>query len=102
MLDRGYPQILPGQLCDIEAHKTNAGTYGINDTFRITQIIHKYTPQGFTTQLDVTNDLVNTFSAGPGEQLSALAKVLYVDPEAKSLKSSGIDELVERLSIDYA
>jgi hypothetical protein len=50
----------------------------------------------------LTDDLVNSFGSGPGEQLSALAKVLYVDPEAKSLKSSGVDELVERLSINYA
>lgn len=98
---KGTPDILPGQQVYINAHKAY-NTYRIADTFRATQIIHHFENTKFSTQLDLTDDLVNSFGSGPGEQLSALAKVLYIDPEAKSLKSSGVDELVERLSIDYA
>ena len=97
---KGAQDILPGQQVYIQAHK-HYSTYAIGDTFRVTQAIHSFKNNQFSTQLDLTDDLVNSFSAGPAEQLSALAKVLYVDPEAKSLKSSGIDALVERLSVDY-
>ena len=97
---KGIQDILPGQQVYINAHKSY-NTYNIADTYRTTQIIHKFKGNSFTSQLDLTDDLLNSFGSGPGEQLSALAKVLRVDPEAKSLKSSGIDELVERLSVDY-
>ena len=97
---KGIQDILPGQQVYINAHKSY-NTYNITDTFRATQIIHKFEGNKFHTQLDLTDDLINSFGSGPGEQLSALAKVLYVDPEAKSLKSSGVDDLVARLSVDY-
>lgn len=97
----GAHDILPGQKVYVNAHKKSDGTYAIAEAFRATQIIHNFTPQGYTTKLDLSNDLVNSFGSGPSEQLSAVAKLFFVDPEAKSLKFSGIDEFVDRLSVDY-
>jgi hypothetical protein len=97
----GAVDVLPGQLVYINADKQSSGSYRIADSFRIKQITHQFTADGFFTVLDLTDDLVNTFAVGPNNLLSELARVQYVDPEAKSLKSGGIDTLVNRLSKDY-
>jgi len=93
--------ILPGQLVAVK-HDWRYGTkYGIDEDYRIQQVHHHFGAKPQTT-LTVTNDLTNSFAAGPSEALSALARALFYDPEAKSLKTTGIDTLVQRLSIDYA
>lgn len=100
------PDILPGQLIHIHHNKRLDGTtYRINSDFRVQNIVHNFQLPKPTTTLDVTSDVINTFAKGhdasPSANLSALHRLVYVDPEAKSLKTTGIDTLVNRLSVDY-
>jgi hypothetical protein len=97
--------IYPGQLVHIHGTKRPGGTFRVNSDFRVQQIIHTVSKGGASTTLDLTDDVKNTFATGhassPTAQLSALKKALFVDPEAKSLKSGAVDELISRLSKDY-
>lgn len=97
----GMVDVLPGQFVHCHGEKQN-GTFRIDENFRIKEIQQDFTEYGklFTT-LRVTNDLVNTFAKGPADLASLYRNVLFTDPEAQSLKATGIDPLVPRLSKDY-
>ncbi len=98
--------IKPGQLVHINYNLQPSGSYRVDSNFRVQQAIHNFQTPNPTTTLDLTDDMINTFAKGheasPTSQLAALHKALFVDPEAKSLKTTGVDELVQRLSHDYA
>lgn len=96
--------VLPGQLIHIHSDKQVDGSFRVDSDFRVQQIIHEFAKRAVTI-LDLTDDVVNIFAKGhaasPSANISALAKVMFTDPEAKSLKTTGIDTLVTRLSKDY-
>lgn len=97
----GIVDILPGQWVHIHAEKTN-GTYRINDDFRVKQVQQQFLGfHEFYTTLSLTDDLLNTFAKGPAELVSGYYKTVFTDPEAQSLKTTGVDPLVPRLTIDY-
>lgn len=98
----GLVTIQPGQLVHIHADKTSSGTFRIDADFRAKRITHNLNEAGFTTTLELTDDVVNTFTKSPSEVASVLLQAIYADPEAQSLKSSGIDLFAARLSVDYA
>jgi len=98
----GIVDVLPGQKFHIHADKQYSGTFRIDSDFRTKEIQHAFTNQGFVTTLFLTDDVVRSFAKGsPSEMASVLAQVLYTDPEAHNLKSTGTDRLVPRLSQDY-
>lgn len=97
----GLVTILPGQLVHVHADKTSSGTFRVDGDFRAKRITHDISEEGFTTTLELTDDVVNTFTKSPSEVASILLQAIYSDPEAQSLKSSGIDLLTARLSVDY-
>lgn len=98
----GIIDILPGQWLHIHADRQHSGgTYRVDSDFRVKRIIHNFNNKGFTTRLELTDDMVNTFAKGPSHLSSVLSHVLFTDPEALSLKSTGIDPQVPRLSKDY-
>lgn len=97
----GIVDILPGQWVHIHAEKTN-GTFRIDDDFRVKQVQQDFLGfHEFYTTLSLTDDLTNTFAKGPAEVISEYHKTLFIDPEAQSLRATGIDTLVPRLSINY-
>lgn len=97
----GIVDVLPGQLTHLHAEQQPAGTYRIDADFRVVLITHTFDRRGFRTQLDVTDDVTNSYTYGPHQKLREMARVLYTDPEAKNVKGSGVDLLVSRLSVDY-
>jgi len=97
----GIVDVLPGQQIHPHANKQASGSYRIDKDFRIKRILHSFNVAGFTTTSQVTDDLTNTFAKGPSDLASLFSSVMFVDPEAQSLKAMGIDTLVPRLSKDY-
>jgi hypothetical protein len=97
----GIVDVLPGQKIHVHADQQASDTFRVDSTFRIKEIVHSFTQTGFTTTLDVTDDLTNTFAFGYMNMVRTLAKAFYIDPEAQNLKASGVDTLVSRLSKDY-
>lgn len=97
--------VLPGQLVHVHAGLRSIGSYRVNDDFRIKEVTHRFTADAALTVLDVTDDVKNTFALGSdysvSRNLSALYRVLHVDPEAKNLKASGLDPLIQRLTVIY-
>lgn len=98
----GIIDLLPGQFIHPHAAKKADGTFRIDDAnFRVKQVNLTFKKNGFRTVTQVTDDLTNSFAKGPTELLSAYYKVVFTDPEAQSLRATGIDVLVPRLSVDY-
>ncbi len=64
----GLPDILPGQRVTVTA--PSAGLSGIS--LRVLEVRHQFSKAGFTTDLDLTDDLTNYQSVSP----VALAKLL--------------------------
>jgi len=100
----GIVDILPGQKIHVKADEYSSGNYRVDSDFRVKQIIHTFEPLplGFRTTLELTDDLINTFAKSPSDVFSTLKKAVFVDPEAKNLKSAGINPLVPRLLKGYA
>ena len=101
----GAPDALPGQLFYIESDQVTgvpgAGTYRIEDTFRAKEVLHTWGDRKFLTTLDLTDDLKNTHALGFADHVETLYKLMGTDPDAKNLRSSGVDVLIPRLSLDY-
>jgi len=97
----GIVDLLPGQYMHIHAAKRNSGAFRIDTNFRAKQINWAFKENGFRTVTQITDDLESTFSKGQAELMSAYYKVVFTDPEAQSLRATGIDVLVPRLSVDY-
>lgn len=97
----GIVDMWPGMWVHIHAEKTN-GTFRIDSDFRVKEVQHEFSGlHEFYTSLMLTDDMNNSFAKGPSEMMSIYRNVVFIDPEAQSLKTTGIDPLVPRLSVDY-
>lgn len=94
---------LPGQKTRINACVKQDGTYRIDENFRAIEVIHRFSTEGATTTLNLTNDLTNCHAKGVPTQASLLAEYVGAleHKEAKNLKGSGLDPLIPRLTEDY-
>jgi len=97
----GAIDALPGQKVHVDADLQSNGVYRVAKVFRAKEVVHNFTTNGFTTTWDLTDDLTNSFAVGYANLLSALSRVIYVDPEAKNLKASGLDTMIPHLAKDY-
>jgi len=97
----GIVDILPGQIIHGHAEQKSDGTFRIDSDLRIKQTSQMFRENGFRTTLQVTDDLINSFAKTPVELASVVYQMAFIDPEAKSLRATGVDPLVTRLSIDY-
>jgi len=97
----GITDILPGQKVHIHADKQSSGAFRVDKNFRCKEIVHTFNTDGFRSTLHLTDDLTNTFAKGPIGYRDLYSKVMFVDPEAQSLKTTGLDPLVPRLAKAY-
>lgn len=97
----GAPDLLPGQLVHIHANKTN-GSFNIDDDFRVTNVRHSFTAQGFTTQVSVTDDLYNSITPKTYSLANVLVnQLLGKDRESMNLKSQAVDLTTPILAETY-
>jgi len=98
--------ILPGQLVHTHACKKSDNTFRIDKDLRIKEIQHiiRPEPEGFSTTLNLTDDVYSTHAFGAPTRASILAKYAGAlgHGQARDLKGSGIDILIPRLSKNYA
>lgn len=99
----GAVDILPGQKIYVEACQQSGGSYRIDDDFRVVELKHLFTPEGFTTTLNLTDDVTNSHAFGVPTQWSILKEYAGAlgHAEAKNLKGSGVDILIPVLSNSY-
>jgi len=97
----GIVDILSGQKVHVHADKQSSGSFRVDSDFRVKVAEHNFSESGFTTTLQLTDDLANSFAKGPADLLGALKKAVFVDPEAKNLTVGHLDTSVPRLSVDY-
>lgn len=98
-----HEDILPGQTLQIYAGKRLDGTYRWSNTpMRAKQITHIVDDNGFRTQIELTSDVTNSNVIGNKSAWDILMENAGAlgHGQAKDLKSSGIDELIERLAWD--
>lgn len=97
------PTMLPGQLIHIHSAQKANLDYRVDENFRVTQLIHNIALKPWSTTINLTNDLLNSFAFGPPTRASVLAEHVGAlkHQEAHNLKGSGIDVLIPRLSKDY-
>lgn len=97
------PTMLPGQFVHIHSAQKADDSYRVDENFRVTQLIHNISLKPWSTTINLTNDLVNSFAFGPPTRASVLAEHVGAlkHREAHNLKGSGIDVLIPRLSKDY-
>ncbi len=98
----GAIDALPGQKVHVHADKQADGTtFRVDMDMRAKQVTHNFNANGFTTTWDLTSDVTNSFAVGYSNVLATLANVIYVDPQAKNLKATGLDTLIQHLAVDY-
>jgi hypothetical protein len=98
------PGLYAGQLVHIHARPNSAGTYQINQDFRVTQYTHSLTPQSWTTKLTLTSDLINGLSRASYESLNEANKAIrpeFQDAQATGIKMRDIDITQPILGVDY-
>jgi len=95
------PEILPGQKVHCHADKQASASFRVDSDFRIKEVIHQFNKAGFSTALDLTDDLTNTYALGYANMFEIWSKAYRIDPEAQNLKASGVDVKIPRLSKDY-
>jgi hypothetical protein len=86
---RFIPSAKAGQLVHIHAKKTSAGTFNIDDDFRITEVVHSVTDQEYTTSLDVTTDVTNSHARTRFGDIRTVLKASrpeFQDRQASSMK----------------
>lgn len=85
----GIPDILPGQRITVTAPSANLSAA----TLRILEVRHSYSKSGFTTELDLTDDLTNYQSLSP----ISLAKLLTTQDMPGYRKKEEHDVAMEEL-----
>jgi len=96
--------ILPGQTVHLHCgQKRDGSTYRFDDNYRCTRVEHQVSVQGYKTVLTVTDDETNSFTVGSIEnwQIMQEQALSLSGGEARQFKSSGVDNLISRLSKDY-
>jgi hypothetical protein len=86
--------LLPGQQVHVHAKKQASGAFRIDDTFRVTRFVHNMNQSGYTTRVEVTDDLVNAYPRPMPTQLNTLLGAVrpeFQDRQATSLKTRQID-----------
>lgn len=86
--------IMPGQKIHIHAKKKMDGTFKIDADFRVTNVTHNLLNSGFTTELDVTSDVVNARPRSIPSKMNVALKAVrpeFQDRQASSIKARNID-----------
>lgn len=97
--------LLPGHWIHIHAKKKPDGVYRIDSDFRVTKITHNITPQGFTSTVEVTDDLTNSHARTAYEnqnKIWASQRPDTQDRAATSQKMGDLDIRVARLTETYS
>lgn len=97
--------ILPGQIQAIQCNKQRDGTYKIDDDFRILEVHHTITRNGGTTELTVTDDIINGIARDPTNSYNNMQRAVSPDFQTTTnadLKARDIDILQAILETNYA
>jgi len=99
----GAIDLLPGQKTHIHACQKSDGNFRIDKDMRVMELTHTFSKEGFTTILNLTDDVLNSHAFAVPTAYSLLQEYAGAlgHAEAKNLKGSGIDILIPRLSKDY-
>lgn len=101
---RMIKDILAGQWVHIHAKKNSGGTYQIDGDFRVTQVRQIIDAKGYQTELEVTNDLTNSYPRTALDSQAAIAKAQrpeFQDRQATGIKMRDIDITQPILAVDY-
>ncbi len=94
---------LPGQKTHVHAHKKADGTFRTDKDFRIKELTHVFELPNPYTIFNVTDEVAVSHGMGAPSAQSLL--IQYAGPlgnaEAKNLKASGIDILINGFLKDY-
>jgi hypothetical protein len=96
--------LLPGERLHIHAKLNSAGVYQVDDDMRVPRLTHHIAPTGFTSEIDLTTDVINSHPRAAHNDLNAVfaaTRPEFQDRQAASLKAGGIDINVPRLEKDY-
>jgi len=98
------PDLLPGQTLHIHACKQEDGTFRINKDMRVKDLRHIVnSTAGFTTILNLTDDVTNTHAFGVPNQYTLMKQYAgaLAHSEARNLKGGALDNAIPRLSVNY-
>lgn len=98
------PDLLPGQTLHIHACKKTDGTFRIDKDVRVKDLRHIINKdKGFTTILNITNDVTNSHAFGVPSSYSLMKQYAGAlgHSEARNLKGGALDNLIPRLSVNY-
>ena len=98
------PDLMPGQWLHIHAKKEADASFSINKDMRVTKITQNIGAQGYSSTIDLTDDLTNTRARTAYEdrnKLVAANRPDYQDRQATSVKAGNIDINIVPLTEDY-
>lgn len=96
---------LPGQWFHIHAKKKADDSFAIDEDMRATRITQSFSINGYTTTLELTNDLTNSHARPRYEdqnKIWASIRPEWQDRQASSLKAGNLDIRIARLEKPYA
>lgn len=99
------PNVQPGQIVHIHASKQGDETFNIDIDMRILKIHHHYGMDGAKTNLEVIDDVLNSYVRKPADAYNTVLKATnpdYQNRDLGNLKGRDIDILQDILAKDYA
>jgi hypothetical protein len=99
------PDLLPGQLLHLHAKQKSDGLFSIDKDFIATRVNHDMSQSGFTTTVEVSDDVSNGLKRPRFEDINQIfahyARPEFQDRQASSIKTGELDIKITRLEKDY-
>lgn len=97
--------LLPGQLVHIHARPNAAGVFQIDADYRVTQLVQRFSVDGYFTDMVVTSDVTNSQARAAYDSLNETYKNIrpeFQDRQTTGIKMRDVDITQPILGHDYA